>query len=200
MPAKSNHLRAQLNERELWQAFKKGDQQAFEQIYRSFFQVLTNYGSRLTLDSQQLEDAIQDLFIDLWRRSAHLGDVDNIKFYLLRALRNQLLRNGRNDVFKQAAAIDEFLDQEVTLSAEQQFIEQDKLALQTERVRQAVSKLSPRQQEAINLRFYHGMSLDQTAQLMGVSKQVVSNLLFKAYVVLRLIIKTVTIFLVIFLN
>lgn len=44
------------------------------------------------------------------------------------------------------------------------------------------------------------MSLDQTAQLMGVSKQAISNLLFKAYVVLRLIINTVTALLLIFLN
>lgn len=196
MSAKSNYVPAQTNDKELWQAFKGGDQQAFEQIYRSYFPVLANYGSRLTADTQRLEDAIQDLFIDLWRRSAHLGEVDNLKFYLFRALRNQLLRNGRNNVFEQAEEIDDFLDQLSTLSAEQQFIDQDLLATKTEQVRLAVSKLSPRQQEAINLRFYHGMNLDQTAQLMGVSKQIISNLLFKAYVVLRLTLKTLVMLLI----
>ncbi|WP_332369817.1 hypothetical protein [Spirosoma telluris] len=33
------------------------------------------------------------------------------------------------------------------------------------------------------------MSLDQSAELMGVTKQVVSNLLFKAYSMLRLTLK-----------
>ena len=200
MPPKSTQLISERKDKELWQAFKRGDQQAFEQIYRSFFPVLANYGSRLTADTQRLEDAIQDLFVDLWRRSAHLGEVENIKFYLFRSLRNQLLRNSRHDVFEQSEAIDDFLDYLVALSAEEQTVEQEGLTGRTEQVRQAVSKLSPRQQEAINLRFYHGMSLDQTAQLMGVSKQAISNLLFKAYILLRMTMKSLATVLLIFLK
>ncbi|MNY62107.1 RNA polymerase sigma factor [compost metagenome] len=52
-------------------------------------------------------------------------------------------------------------------------------------MRHAVASLSDRQKEVINLRFYHGMSLDEISELMGLSKQGVSNLLYKAYAVLR---------------
>jgi RNA polymerase sigma factor (sigma-70 family) len=176
----------------LWQSFKGGDKESFVLIYRHYFKMLVNYGSRFTSDPQLLEDAVQDLFISIWKRRDeldNLGHVDNPKFYLLRALRNQLIRNSRHDVFDQAEDIDDFLDHLVSLSVEQQTINQETVTDQSQKVRFVVSKLSPRQQEAINLRFYHGMSLDQISQMMGINKQAASNMLFKAYTVLRLTLK-----------
>jgi RNA polymerase sigma factor (sigma-70 family) len=180
------------DEMNLWQSFKGGDKESFVLIYRHYFKMLVNYGSRFTSDPQLLEDAVQDLFISIWKRRDeldNLGHVDNPKFYLLRALRNQLIRNSRHDVFDQAEDIDDFLDHLVSLSVEQQTINQETVTDQSQKVRFAVSKLSPRQQEAINLRFYHGMSLDQISQMMGINKQAASNMLFKAYTVLRLTLK-----------
>jgi RNA polymerase sigma-70 factor (ECF subfamily) len=171
----------------LWIAFKKGDVRAFEQLYNRYFEVLANYGHRYCTDKQQLEDAIQDVFVDLWRRKQHLADVESVKFYLFRALRHQVIRNTRNDLLETSEDINDFLDFLVTFSSEQQSIEQETHI--TEAVTKAIAQLSQRQQEAINLRFYHGMSLDEMTQLMSLSKQSVSNLLFKAYSVLRLTIK-----------
>ena len=49
----------------LWQAFKKGDSTAFEQLYKKYFKDLGRYGLRLNPDKDLVEDAIQDVFIDL---------------------------------------------------------------------------------------------------------------------------------------
>lgn len=179
------------DETTLWIAFKKGDVQAFEQLYNRYFEVLASYGHRLSTDKQQLEDAIQDVFVDVWRRREHLADVESVKFYLFRALRHQVIRNTRNDLLETSEDINDFLDFLVSFSSEQQSIEQETHTTQTQAVAKAIAQLSQRQQEAINLRFYHGMSLDQMTQLMGLSKQSVSNLLFKAYSVLRLTIKRI---------
>lgn len=184
-----------LKEAALWQSFKNGDKEAFVTMYRYYFKTLANYGSRFTSDVLLLEDAVQDLFVSLWRRREQLGNLANVespKFYLLRALRNQLIRNSRNDIFDKAEDMDDFLDHLVSLSSEQQIIDQEHTLDQVQKVRYAISNLSPRQQEAINLRFYHGMNLDQIAQIMGISKQATSNMLFKAYTVLRLTLKFVS--------
>lgn len=169
----------------IWHRFKQGDMQAFQALYQRHVKSLTSYGHRLTSDRQLLEDAIHDLFIDLWRRKEHLNDAENIRFYLFRALRNRLSRNGRNNIFEQAEDIDGFLDYLVALSSEQQHIHSEGIDERTQRVRRAVEGLSERQREVINLRFYHGMSLDEISGLMGLSKQGVSNLLYKSYAVLR---------------
>jgi RNA polymerase sigma factor (sigma-70 family) len=196
---KKNHPNNHTDETTLWIAFKKGDVRAFEQLYNRYFEVLANYGYRLSTDKQQLEDAIQDVFVDVWRRRQHLADVESVKFYLFRALRHQVIRNTRNDLLETSEDINDFLDFLVAFSSEQQSIEQETQVNQTQAVAKAISQLSQRQQEAINLRFYHGMSLDQMTQLMGLSKQSVSNLLFKAYSVLRLTIKGIQPLILLFL-
>ncbi|GAB3280230.1 RNA polymerase sigma-70 factor [Larkinella harenae] len=179
------------DEKALWDALAQGNQQAFEILYRHYFKILVNYGSRLTPDPLLLEDAIQDLFTYLWRRKVQLSAITEPKYYLLTALRNQLKRNTRNSIFDDAEDIDDFLDYLVHLSDEQTVVEQETVLDRSRQIQGAIAQLSPRQQEAVNLRFYHGMNLDQSAELMGVSKQVVSNLLFKAYSMLRVILKGV---------
>ncbi|MDF7816446.1 sigma-70 family RNA polymerase sigma factor [Runella sp. MFBS21] len=179
------------NDIELWQHFKKGDRAAFENLYQTYFNVLGSYGFRLTSDKQLIEDAIQDLFIDLWRRKEYLNDPDNVKFYLFRSLRNQLLRNSRNNVFESSENIDSFLDYLTTLSIDQQLMNNELLVDQQLHIQKALSHLSPRQREAIHLRFYQGLSIQQTAQLMELTVQSVSNLLFKAYAVLRMSLKAI---------
>lgn len=188
------------DETTLWIAFKKGDVRAFEQLYNRYFEVLANYGHRYYTDKQQLEDAIQDVFVDVWRRRQHLSDVESVKFYLFRALRHQVIRNTRNDLLETSEDINDFLDFLVAFSSEQQSIEQETHINQTQAVAKAIAQLSQRQQEAINLRFYHGMSLDEMTQLMSLSKQSVSNLLFKAYSVLRLTIKGIHALLLLYLQ
>lgn len=177
------------NDRQLWAACQQGNKLAFEQLYTIYFNRLAGYGRKLTPDVQLLEDAIQDVFIDLWRRKAYLADIENLKFYLFRALRNQLIRNSRHDVFESAQDVDDFLDLLVTLSSEHQSIEQETKTHQVQEVQKAIAQLTKRQQEAIHLRFYQGLSLDEITDLMSLNKQSVSNLLFKAYAILRASIK-----------
>lgn len=177
------------SEKILWESLARGDQQAFEVLYRHYFKILVNYGSRLTSDTQLLEDAIQDLFTYLWKRKVQLASIEEPKFYLLRALRNQLRRNTRNSIFDEAKDIDDFLDYLVNLSDEQMTVEKEANLDRSRQLQSAIARLSPRQQEAVNLRFFHGLDLGQSAELMGVSKQVVSNLLFRSYAMLRTILK-----------
>ncbi|WAC14985.1 RNA polymerase sigma factor [Dyadobacter pollutisoli] len=183
-----NHDSELSSEWNIWHCFKQGNHQAFETLYKDYFKILNNYGSRLTSDSQLLEDAIHDVFIDLWRRKEYLADVENIRFYLFRALRNRIIRNGKN-IFENKEDIDKFLDYLVSLSYEDQSIDSERMRDKTARIQNAIANLSERQREVINLRFYHALSLDEISILMGLSKQCVSNLLFKSYAVLRLKLK-----------
>jgi RNA polymerase sigma factor (sigma-70 family) len=180
---------AKTDDRDIWIAFKAGNEKALELLYNRHFKALAGYGYRITRDGALVEDAIQDVFVDLWRRRDHLSEIENVRFYLFRALRNQLSRNIRHDLFDGAEDIDDFLDYLATLSSEQQSIELEAQLSQTQAVQKALGQLSQRQREAVHLRFYQGLSLDESADLMGIPKQVVKNLLSKAYAILRLSLK-----------
>ena len=64
----------------LWNAFRQGDKAAFQQIYGLFSHDLLNYGYRVTNDRLLIEDAIHDLFIELWQSRSNLMETDSIKF------------------------------------------------------------------------------------------------------------------------
>ncbi|UFH35505.1 RNA polymerase sigma factor [Flavobacterium acetivorans] len=169
----------------LWKSFKNGDYAAFELLYKKYFKVLVTYGFQLNSDRSLVEDAIHDLFVDLWRRKEFLSEVDNVKFYLFRAIRNQFSRNIQKDIFEGSENVDHFLDFLSTLSIEQESIEQESVQIKTQLIKKSLEKLSKRQTEAVHLRFYQGLSLDQTSQIMEIPKQVVKNLLSKSYAILR---------------
>ena len=178
-------------DKDLWRSLKSGDKSALSQIYQQHFGALAKYGLRLCRDAELVEDAIQDLFLDLWRRRENLGDVESIQFYLFAALRNQLLRNARNDIFEGSEDIDNFLDYLSTISSEQQSIGEETREMMVQSVQNALSLLSNRQREAIHLRFFQGLNLDETARMMNISKQVVKNMLFRSYSILRASLRTV---------
>lgn len=173
----------------IWQAFKQGDKRAFEQIYSSYFKILGNYGLRLNPNKDLVEDAIHDVFIDLWRRREYLGEVENVKFYLFQAVRHQFSRNIQKDVFEGSEDVNNFLDYLGTLSSEQLTIDDESNYYKKLRIQQAMNNLSNRQAEVVHLRFYQGLSLDETAEIMQLPKQVVKNLLSKSYAVLRISLK-----------
>lgn len=173
----------------LWQAFKIGDTEAFEQLYNKYFKVLGNYGLRLNPNKDLVEDAIQDVFIDLWRRKEYLNDIENVKYYLFRAVRNQFSRNIQKDIFEGSEDVNNFLDYLGTISLEQESIDVETNQIRTISVRKAMNNLSNRQAEAVHLRFYQGLSLEEIALIMQVQKQVVKNLLSKSYAILKISLK-----------
>ncbi len=172
-----------------WQTFKKGDKKAFEKLYSRYFKVLGSYGLRLNPNKDLVEDAIHDVFIDLWRRKEHLGEVENVKFYLFQAIRHQFSRNIQKDIFEGSEDINNFLDYLGTLSSEQIMIDDESNQHKTLHIQKAMSNLSNRQAEVVHLRFYQGLSLDETAEIMQLPKQVIKNLLSKSYAVLRITLK-----------
>src|ERR1043165_9951653 len=77
-----------------WQAFKEGDSHAFDNLFRHYYPILIQYGSKITTDKDLLNDCIQDLFIELWQSTSNTV-VQSVKAYLLRSLKYKLYKQFR---------------------------------------------------------------------------------------------------------
>nr|WP_293836030.1 sigma-70 family RNA polymerase sigma factor [uncultured Arsenicibacter sp.] len=169
----------------LWQQLIAGNYQALGLIYQQHCSALIQYGRKLTANDDLVKDNVQDLFVELWNRHEQLNkDVEQVKLYLLGALRHKIARSAKlQDLTITLETADEssYAEQSyesVLITAEQE-------TERSNRVREAISDLAPRQQEIIHLRFYQNLNHRQTAEVMNMREQSVRNLLHVTLMQLR---------------
>ena len=180
-------------EQTLWKDMISGNKKSFEDLYNQYFQALINYGFRITKNENLIEDAVQELFISIWNNRTNLSEVNEVKFYLFRSLKNKILRQLEKDIFDKSEDVDVYLDFLISISEEQKKIDSEQLNTNLDTLQRAIAHLPIRQQEVINLKYYHDFTLDEIAKLMDVNKQSVSNLLFRSYAILRKLFKNLSI-------
>jgi RNA polymerase sigma-70 factor (sigma-E family) len=138
-------------------------------------------------DRGAAEDVVQDAFVGLYRNWGRLDDPANALSYVrssvlngCRGARRAQARRDRRD--RAAAARDgwpafESAESAVLLSEEHQ------------EVIDAVRGLAGRQREALTLRYYLGLSTDETARVMGVSVGTVKSSVSRAIAALGRVLK-----------
>ncbi len=81
-----------MSDESIWEAFRMGNHDALEYMYNTYVRDLYNYGYQVQPDEVLVKDGIQEVFINLWRNRENLSQRVAIKYYLFKALRNQLLK------------------------------------------------------------------------------------------------------------
>lgn len=176
-----------VSDSELWKAFRSGSLAAFEQLYSRHSPMLLSYGKRLSADHALVQDAIQDVFIDLWKRHTTLTQPDNVRFYLFRVLRNRLLRHlttAANPLLH-SQEVDNDFDGLSYPSIDVLLTDQETNEHLQNRLHISIDKLPPRQREAIMLAFYHQFSNAEIADIMRINNQSVTNHITRALHTLR---------------
>lgn len=147
-----------------------------------FYPTLHNYGTKLTKDYTLVEDCIQDLFLDLWRRRSYLGETDHVKFYLLKSLRRKIYaeRKNKDKWFLQDWEESDGTEFAGEFTIESMIIESESAEINLKKLHQVLGGLSKRQREAIYLKFYQEMDNEQISRVMSINYQSVRNLIHTA--------------------
>jgi len=153
----------------LWEKFKRGDRNAFREIYNHHAPGLLNYGHKVTSDTALIEDSIQDLFVELWKSGGRLSGTTSIKFYLFRALRWKINRNRNNSHTNEMVPLDGYMTLLTDAPYEEFLIQFLDSEFQVQHVLDNLKKLPVRQREAINLRYFHNFGNEEVAQIMGIT-------------------------------
>jgi len=165
----------------LWDKLLQGDLNALEQIYTYFHSELYHYALKITSQVDLAEDALQDVFVDIWTHRSKLGSIHSVRAYLLRSVRNQCLkllkRQQRFTDITDAGSFDLILPEELRLVDPSQSIKQ---AIAT-----GMTKLSPRQREVIYLKYYNNLDYEELAEVLDINYQSVINHIHKAMLKLR---------------
>lgn len=168
-----------MSDKKIWNNLRNGDQKALEEIYRTYFSDLFNYGKRLSKDENTVEDCIQELFVELWNRREKLSETDAIKPYLFVSLKRKIFHT----IKKLRKSTDTELEEkyfEAELSIDEILIANETTAEQKNNLQSAFNKLSSRQKEILFLRYYSEMDYEEISSIMEMNYQSARNLVSRA--------------------
>ncbi|MCV9387407.1 RNA polymerase sigma-70 factor [Reichenbachiella ulvae] len=69
----------------------------FEQVYSDYFQPLYLYARSLVKSDDIAKGVVSDVFFNLWKSNSDLKNIKEIKSYLFRAVKNQVVRTLSHD-------------------------------------------------------------------------------------------------------
>ncbi len=135
---------------------------------------------KIHADSSVVKDCIHDLFAGLWHRRANLSVTDSIKYYLFASLKRTIAKHSRKEgifqLFDQWGAE----QQSHMPSHEQKMIDDQSSDERRRKLSRVIDKLPKRQKEILYLRYYEGLSAQETADIMSLSVNSTYVLLSKA--------------------
>ncbi len=171
----------------LWQNLKDGNLEALGLLYDLFIDDLFSYGSQYSQDRQKVMDSIHDLFLNLYKYRKKLASTDNVKYYLLRSLKNQILKEPKSNIFFIDKNIfpDSAGSQMTTISYEDELIETEFLNERAFKLSDAMNSLTKKQKQCIFLRFNEERHYEEIAEIMNVSVQTSRTIIYRAIKVLR---------------
>lgn len=175
------------SEQENWQAFQQGDEQAYTALYQQHVRAMYRYGMSLVPASEAFVlDCVHDVFTEIWVKRTRLSTPNNVRFYLLKALKIRIISLlERKERPSQTLSDKEFESLWAEPNELELLEELEAASSRQERLRLLIAQLPPRQQEALKLRFVENMDYSQIGEVLDINQQSAKNLVFRAVEKLR---------------
>ncbi|GAB6283394.1 MAG: RNA polymerase sigma-70 factor [Ignavibacterium sp.] len=178
---KNSNYPFSFDENKIWKEFKNGNREALAHLFKYYYNSLYQYGYKLILNKEIVKDAIQDLFLTLWIHRNSISKPNSIKSYLLFSLRRRIFRIISQEKSKHK------LETEYLKESFNEFINIDDLIVKLEidkenksQIQNAIEQLSKRHREALYLKFYDNLTIDEISEIMNINKQSIYNLIYEA--------------------
>ena len=153
-----------------------GDQLAMRTLFARHRVPLYRWLLRIVRDETLAEDLLSDVFLDVWRQAASYKGRASVSTWLLAIARHKALSARRRRVHAELDApiastiADPGDDPEVALQKKNR----------GELLRKSLAHLSPEHGEVIDLVYYHGKSVKEVADIVGVGEATVKTRMFYA--------------------
>ncbi len=171
-----------IDEETLIQRFISGDQTAFELLFRFYYPGLVTFASQIIADKDEAEEIVQDFFVNLWTAKKSIQKSASLKSYFFVSVKNRAFNYLKKEQIR-----------EKTLTQLKEIVEKDilfqhDLFVESELQRQidrAMEKLPERTREIFMLSRFRGVSNDEIATQLELSKRTVETQISNALKILR---------------
>lgn len=169
------------------EGIRRGDSAAFELTFRRYHRLLCAFAFQYVRSPEIAEDIVGDTFTRLWTDRERLPNPVDLRLYLTMAARNRAiswLRSERvRDRWREGEAqIGPGTERPYILNTAERQLDRTALHAAIER---AIAHLPDRCREALALRWRHGLSYSDIAEVLGVSIKSVEVYVSRGLAVLR---------------
>lgn len=151
--------------------YREGDREAFSFFYKYFINDMYAYGRSLGADEKHVMDAVQDVFLTIFRDKPYLKSVEHFKFYLFKSLKNRLYDLFKSKPFSMVSDMEgEVLNFSIKTTVLDDIIEEEDREIIRQKIEKLLSLLSPLQKEAVYLRYIQDLDYAEISEMMGKSE------------------------------
>ena len=159
---------------------QRGDPAAFEALYRMYVGELVQFVAGIVRSFEDAQDVVEEVFVALWMRRVEWAPRYGARAYLFAAARNRALNERRNEAtalrLGEAAGQvfgegdDEVLGMGAPLRPVDETLDAEAIAAAVER---ALAGLPEMRRAVLELRLRQGMSGNEVAEVLGISRNAV---------------------------
>ncbi|MDW3646806.1 MAG: RNA polymerase sigma-70 factor [Bacteroidia bacterium] len=162
-------------DKQLWDQSKKGNRQAFREIFDRHYSLLLGTGINMLKDPDAAKDVVQEVFLQIWKNRENLEIKSSLEAYLKRSTINRSLNRIRSK--KNFIDENELKDTASSQSSAQELLEHDDLhaALQA-----GLNSLPERCRLIFVMKRMEGFSQKEIAEKLNISPKTVENQMTKA--------------------
>jgi RNA polymerase sigma-70 factor (ECF subfamily) len=176
-----------VDETALIRAAQQGDQDAFEQLVRSYDRPVLRLAMNLLRSPEDARDVYQEAFLRVYRNLGSFRLDSSFQTWLYRIVTNLCLdhlrrRKVRREEPVVAQTQDGTVDYMQNVREERADVDPQRSLLSKElgeRIRQVLGDLTPRERTVFKLRHYQGLRLKDIGETLGTSEEAAKNCLFR---------------------
>jgi len=168
---------------ELFDLLKNNDQAAYLEIYDRYKVILQNHAIRKLPEMDDVEDILQELFIDLWEKRANIHLTTGLGNYLYTAVRNRIF-----NLFYKRQRQTNYLNSLSSVIEKGEYVTDITLREKefSEIIRNEINLLPPRMKEVFLLHRNESLTYKEIADLLGTSELTVATQIKKSLKTLRI--------------
>jgi len=166
---------------------QNSDQQAFKELYLIYFDRLYKFAFSILHSSEFAEEAVNDVFLNIWQKRMQLKAIENLRNYLFISTRNTAFNYLSKFRKERNATLDEVLVRFETdeLTPETAFFTNE---VRNE-IEQAINQLPPKTKLVFQMAKIEGLKYKEIAEILNISVNTIDNHIATAIKKLSIILK-----------